>query len=568
MEQWMLSMKKADFKAIAARFNIDQVTARLIRNRDIISISDIDKYLNATLDELYSPRLMKNMLPACELISKKIKEGKSIRIIGDYDIDGITSTCILLKGLLRLGARADARIPDRITDGYGLNENLINDAHKASIDTILTCDNGIAAALPVQLAKNLGMTVIVTDHHEVPFDPNTKEQLLPPADIVVDPKQSDCTYPFKEICGAVIAWKLITLLYEMHNIPKAEAMEFLMLAAIATIGDVCELRDENRIIVKYGLMQLAKTSHPGLNALMSLNNIEPKSVSTYHIGFVIGPCLNASGRLETADKALDLLMTEKPSEAGRIASELININKSRKAMTEEYSKKAYDMVDKTDIKNDRVLIVYLPDCHESLAGIIAGRLKEKYNKPSFVLTDSENGIKGSGRSIDEYSMFEEMTKCKAFFSKFGGHPKAAGLSLADNDVEGFRRELNKKCTLTDADMEKKVHIDMTLPLGYISEELIKEFEKLQPFGVGNTRPLFAQKELCIINPSVIGKNKNAVRMTVSDKNGCRISGVYFGDSDEFMNYISNREEVSLIFYPAINEFRNTRTVQLNIIGYR
>lgn len=568
MENWYISAKRADFKAIAARFGIDQVTARLIRNRELVGVDEIEKYLNATPDDLHSPSLMKDMEKACGIIERKIQEHKKIRVIGDYDVDGIMSTYILITGLKRLGAVADERIPERIRDGYGLNESLVRQAYEDGADTILTCDNGISAAEQIDIAKDLQMTVVVTDHHEVPRDEKTGEQIISAADAVVNPKQDECSYPFTGICGAVIAWKLITLLYERNGIPKSESDAFLPFAAIATICDVCELKDENRIIVKYGLPALGNCTNPGLNALLSLNNLDARDISVYHVGFVIGPCLNASGRLDTAERALSLLFCKDNSEAVSLASELISMNTSRKEMTEEYTEKACEIVEGSSLINDHVLVVYLPDCHESLAGIIAGRLRERYNKPAFVLTDSADGVKGSGRSTDEYSMYEELSKCRSLLLKFGGHPKAAGLSMLPENVDTFRADLNGNCSLTDEDLIRKIHVDMTLPLGYISQKLIEEFELLAPFGVGNPRPLFAQKDLRVIQPGVFGKNRNVVRMRLADSAGVQLSAVYFGAADEFCEYVHNHETISAVFYPAINTFRGVSSVQLTITNYQ
>ena len=566
-EQWLVSMKKADFNAIAKKFNISPITARLLRNRGLTVDDEIDKYLNGTLNSLYPPTLMKDMEKACDILSQKISEKKHIRIIGDYDVDGVMSTYILLTGLKRLGAIVDERIPERVKDGYGLNENLVRDAYSDGADTIITCDNGISAYDQVKLAKELGMTVIITDHHEVPFDAATGEQIIPPADSVTDPKQSTCDYPFKGICGAVVAWKLITLLYKKHGIPKEESDKYLFFAAMATICDVCDLTDENRLIVKYGLASAEACDNLGLNALMSLNEIVPANLSVYHVGFVIGPCLNAGGRLDTAQRALSLLLSTSNDEALSLASELIAMNQSRKDMTEEFTEKACELVENSSLINDRVLVAYLPECHESLAGIIAGRIREKYNKPAFVLTASESGIKGSGRSIDEYNMYESLTECKEYLTQFGGHAKAAGLSLKEEDIENLRTALNSKCALTDADLERKIHIDMQLPIKYISEKLINEFDALMPFGQGNSRPLFAQKGLKVINPSVVGKNRNVARMTIADGDA-RISAVCFGNADEFVNYVSDKEEISAVFYPTINIFRGVSSVQLVITNYR
>ena len=567
-EQWLVSMKKADFNAIAEKFGISPITARLLRNRGLTEEADINKYLNGTLDALYSPYLMKDMEKACEILSEKISQKKHIRIIGDYDVDGVMSTYILLTGLKRLGAVVDECIPERIKDGYGLNEVLVEDARKDGADTILTCDNGISAYEQIKLAKELRLTVIVTDHHEIPFDTETGKQIIPPADAVVDLKQNTCSYPFKGLCGAVIAWKLITLLYEKSVIPEAEADDFLLFAAIATICDVCDLIDENRLIVKYGLASAANCNNFGLNALMSLSGIDPSALSVYHVGFVIGPCLNAGGRLDTAQRALSLLLSASSEEALSLASELVAMNQSRKEMTEEFAEKAYELIDNSPLSNDKILVVYLPDCHESLAGIIAGRIREKYNKPAFVLTSSESGVKGSGRSIDEYNMYESLTACKEYLTKFGGHAKAAGLSLNEENIDDLRTALNSKCRLTDDDLEKKIHIDMPLPVKYVSEQLIKEFDALMPFGQGNSRPLFVQKELKVINPSAVGKNRNVAKMTISDGNGTRINAVYFGNADEFIGYVSDKPDISAIYYPTINVFRGVSSVQLVITSYR
>ena len=568
MEKWLVSMKKADFSAIAARFGIDPVTARLIRNRGLTEYEEIDRYLNGTLADLYDPRRMKDMEKAADLLLAKIRNNKPVRIIGDYDIDGICATHILLTGLTRLGADADERIPERIKDGYGLNESLVRQAAADGRDTILTCDNGISAYSQIALAKEMGLTVVITDHHEVPFDPENGRQILPPADAVVDPKQDGCTYPFRELCGAAIAWKLICLLYEKSGIPFSEAESLLEYAAIATVGDVVDLQDEKRILVREGLIRLRSLRHPSLAALVRLNELEPGAIDTYHIGFILGPCINASGRLDTAQKALSLLGAKDDAEAIRLASELINLNTSRKTMTEEYTVKAIELVESTSLSADSVLVVYLPGCHESLAGIIAGRLREKYYKPSFVLTDSEGAVKGSGRSTPEYSMYEELTACRDLLLKFGGHPLAAGLSLESSRVEAFRRQINRNCRLTAEDLEPKIHVDLQMPIGYIREDLILDFEKLKPFGKGNERPLFVQKDLTVIRPQIIGKNRNVLRMQLSDPAGSRINAVYFGDAERFAAYIADHPVISAVYYPTVNEFRGIRTLQLTITHYR
>ncbi len=567
MKKWIVSMKKADFKSIAAKYGIDQVTARLIRNRDVTCDSDIDLYLNGSLSDLFSPLLMKDMEKAADLLLAKIRENKPIRIIGDYDIDGVMSTYILMTGLKRLGAVVDERIPDRVKDGYGLNDAFVTEACSDNIDTILTCDNGISAYDQIKHAKGLGLTVIVTDHHEVPFDAELKTQIIPPADAVIDPKQDSCGYPYKELCGAAVAWKLIQVIYEKSGVPSSEFEALVEFAAIATVGDIVELKSENRIIVKEGLKRIANTSNPGLNALIRLNNLDPSMIDTYKIGFVIGPCLNASGRLETAQKALSLLNASDDDEALLLASELINLNQSRKDMTEEYAKKAFEIVESASLKNDRVLVVYLPDCHESLAGIIAGRLRERYNKPSFVLTDSENAVKGSGRSIEEFSMFEEMSRYKDLFIKFGGHPLAAGLSISSENVDVFREKINEGCTLTNEDLIPKLRLDMVMPLSYISEDLIYDIEKLRPFGKGNEKPLFAQKGVKVIRPAIVGKNGNAVKMTVSENDNFYIDAIYFGDAKEFIDHVKSHETISIAYYPSVNEYRGRKTLQIIISEY-
>ncbi len=566
MEKWMICAKRADFNLIAEKHGISPVTARLIINRDVPE-EMIGQYLFGDLSSLYDPSLLSDAEKACQIAAEKIKSHKKIRIIGDYDIDGIMSSYILLNALSSIGADADARLPDRISDGYGLSENLVKEAHKDGVDTIITCDNGIAASSQIALAKELGMTVIVTDHHEVPFDADTGSQILPPADAVIDPKKSGCPYPYKEICGAVVALKFAALLYRFMGFNDDIIYKYIEYAAIATIGDVCPLTDENRIIVKEGLKKLPETNNLGLISLIEMTELDINSISSYHIGFVIGPCLNASGRLDTAEKALSLLMSDNKTLAIEAAWELVELNKERKMMTEEGITEAVNIIETTSAKDDKVLVVYLPDCHESLAGIIAGRLKEQYNRPSFVLTASSEGIKGSGRSIEAFNMYENLSKCGHLFSKFGGHALAAGLSMPEENLPEFRRIINADSRLTDEDLIPRVLIDIQLPLKYISDSLINEFEMLRPFGQANRKPLFAQKELKILSPSIVGKNKNAVRMRVSDKDGCTLDGIYFGDAEKFINYISEKPTVSLAYYPTINTFRGVSSIQLNIQNY-
>ena len=569
MEKWVVCAKKADFNKIAQEFNIDPVIARLIRNRDVEREEDIRQYLHGTLEELPSGRLMKDMDRAVSIIRAKIADRSRMRIIGDYDIDGVTATTILLKGLQRLGAVVDTYIPDRIKDGYGINEHLISQAVEDGIDTIITCDNGIAAWHEIETAKKAGLTVVITDHHDIPFQDTEegRKWLIPPADAVVNPKQPDCFYPNKYLCGAVVAWKLIWTLYEDAGISGDEILKFTELAAVATVGDVMDLKGENRIIVKEGLKRLRTTSFPGLKALIQVNNLEYTDITAYHVGFVLGPCINASGRLDTAARALDLLCTDDPVEAARLAGDLLALNESRKAMTEQGKETAIKMVEETDIRNDAVLVIYLPDCHESLAGIIAGRIRELYNKPVFVLTKGEKMVKGSGRSIEAYSMYEELVKCRDLLEQFGGHPMAAGLSLKEENVEAFRKELNRNCRLTEADLMPKIVIDVPMPISYVSRKLTEQLSLLEPFGKGNTKPLFAQKGLRVLNLRIIGKNHNVAKMFLADPAGVKIDAVYFGEAEKFAEYVQARENVSVTYYPDINVYQGRETLQLVIRNY-
>ena len=569
MEKWVVCAKKADFNKIAQEFDIDPVIARLIRNRDVEREEDIRQYLHGTLEELPSGRLMKDMDRAASIIRAKIADRSRMRIIGDYDIDGVTATTILLKGLQRLGAVVDTYIPDRIKDGYGINEHLISQAVEDGIDTIITCDNGIAAWHEIETAKKAGLTVVVTDHHDIPFQDTEegRKWLIPPADAVVNPKQPDCFYPNKYLCGAVVAWKLIWTLYEDAGISGDEILKFTELAAVATVGDVMDLKGENRIIVKEGLKRLRTTSFPGLKALIQVNNLEYTDITAYHVGFVLGPCINASGRLDTAARALDLLCTDDPVEAARLAGDLLALNESRKAMTEQGKETAIKMVEETDIRNDAVLVIYLPDCHESLAAIIAGKIRELYNKPGFVLTKGEKMVKGSGRSIETYSMYEELVKCRDLLEQFGGHPMAAGLSLKEENVEAFRKELNRNCRLTEADLMPKIVIDVPMPISYVSRKLTEQLSLLEPFGKGNTKPLFAQKGLRVLNLRIIGKNHNVAKMFLADPAGVKIDAVYFGEAEKFAEYVQARENVSVTYYPDINVYQGRETLQLVIRNY-
>lgn len=571
MERWVVAAKRADFQAIAEKFRIDPVIARLIRNRDVVGDEQIREYLYGGLEELHDPMLMKDMGKAAEILEKKIREGKWIRIIGDYDIDGIMSTYILLTGLRRLGAKVDIRIPDRIVDGYGLNENLVRQAKEDGADTILTCDNGIAALDQIRLAKELGMTVVVTDHHEIPYEDledGARAYHVPEADAVVNPKQKDCGYPFKGLCGGAVAWKLIQVMLKRFGHSEEESFDWLEFVAIATVGDVMDLQGENRILVKEGLKRLHRTGNLGLQELIRVQGLEPDQVSAYHIGFVIGPCLNASGRLDTAERSLALLLAEKREEAARLAGDLKALNESRKEMTRQGEEKAVRLVEGSDLKYDKVLVVYLPECHESLAGIIAGRLREHFHKPSIVLTRSEDGVKGSGRSIEAYSMYEELCKCRELFTKFGGHPMAAGLSMAgEEQVEILREKLNRLSTLTEEDFVEKVTIDVPMPVSYITKRLISQIQLLEPFGKGNTKPLFAQKDLTVLSCRIFGKNRNVAKLQVQDPGGYRMDAVYFGDAETFAKFAGEHPVLSLTYYPTVNVWNGRENLQITIQNY-
>ena len=569
MEKWVVAAKKADFNQIGQQFHIDPVIARLIRNRDVVGEEKIREYLLGTVEEIPSPWLMKDMEKAVDILERKIQQQAKIRIIGDYDIDGVTSTYILLKGLTRIGANVDTYIPDRVADGYGIHEHLIDRAGEDGIDTIVTCDNGIAATAEIQMAKDKGMTVIVTDHHEIPYREENGERqvILPPADAILNPKQYDCPYPNKNLCGAVVAFKYITALYERFGVPEKELEDYYELAAIATVGDVMDLQGENRILVKEGLRRLKETKNPGLQELIRANALEDAKITAYHIGFVLGPCINASGRLDTAARSLQLLNAQTIEEAAKLAGDLTALNQSRKALTEKGKEEAIRLIETTDLKNDRVLVVYLPDCHESLAGIIAGRLRENYHKPAFVLTRGETSAKGSGRSIESYSMYEELVKCADLMVQFGGHPMAAGLSIKEENIEAFRRQLNENCTLTEENLRPKIVIDVPMPVSYITKELVEQISLLEPFGKGNTKPVFAQKGLRVLDSSILGKNKNVVKVKLLDPQGVPMEGIYFGEAEEFAGFLKEHDTIAVTYYPEINRFRGKESLQIIIQNY-
>ena len=574
MEKWFVTMKKADFNGIAEKYQISPIIARLMRNRDVIGDEAIDFYLNGTVEDLYDGLLMKDMDRAVDILKEKIEEGKKIRVIGDYDIDGVNATYILQQGLAGLGADVDTDIPDRIKDGYGLNQMLIDRALEDDVDTIITCDNGIAAMNEIAYGKENGMTIVVTDHHEVPYleENGEKKYLLPPADAVVDPHRADCEYPFKGLCGAAVAYKLVEVLYRVSGKSEQEVehlQESLMEnVAIATIGDVMDLVGENRVFVKKGLELLKTTKNEGLHALMQCTGVDTANLNTYHIGFVIGPCINAGGRLDTAKRALELLNASNRREAVTLAADLKELNDSRKEMTEEGVEEAVRQIESSSWKNDQVLVVYLPECHESIAGIIAGRIKERYYRPTFVLTKGETGVKGSGRSIEAYDMFAEMSRCRELFTKFGGHKLAAGLSLEEEKVEVFRKRINELADLTEEDLQMKVSIDMRLPFPYINEELIHELKILEPFGKGNGKPLFAESKLRVIQPRIFGKNRNVLKCRLEDQQGNQMEAVYFGEVEDCLRQMEKKQIMSFTYYPSINEYMGRRTIQLTIVNYQ
>ena len=574
MEKWFVAMKKADFNGIAEKYQISPIIARLMRNRDVIGDEAIDFYLNGTVEDLYDGLLMKDMDRAVDILREKIEEGKKIRVIGDYDIDGVNATYILQQGLAGLGADVDTDIPDRIKDGYGLNQMLIDRALEDDVDTIITCDNGIAAMNEIAYGKEQGMTIVVTDHHEVPYleENGEKKYLLPPADAVVDPHRADCEYPFKGLCGAAVAYKLVEVLYRVSGKSEQEVEHLqdnlMENVAIATIGDVMDLVGENRVFVKKGLELLKTTKNEGLHALMQCTGVDTANLNTYHIGFVLGPCINAGGRLDTAKRALELLNASNRREAVTLAADLKELNDSRKEMTEEGVEEAVRQIESSSWKDDQVLVVYLPECHESIAGIIAGRIKERYYRPTFVLTRGETGVKGSGRSIEAYDMFAEMSRCRELFTKFGGHKLAAGLSLEEENVEVFRKRINELADLTEDDLQMKVSIDMRLPFPYINEELIHELKILEPFGKGNGKPLFAESKLRVIQPRIFGKNRNVLKCRLEDQQGNQMEAVYFGEVEDCLQQMEKKQIMSFTYYPTVNEYMGKRTIQLTIVNYQ
>lgn len=586
MAKWVVAAKKADFNRIAQKYQIDPVLARVIRNRDVVTDEEIEQYLHGTLQDIPAPELLKDAQKAADLIAKKIEQKKKIRVIGDYDIDGVCATYILVKGLNACGALVDEVIPHRIRDGYGMNDALILQAWEDGVDTILTCDNGIAAGAQICLAKEKGMTVIVTDHHEVPYEESEdgeRRECLPPADAVIDPKQKACSYPFEGICGAAVAYKFLQVLFQRYPGREDLLEEFLEFAAFATVGDVMELIGENRILVKRGLKMLEQTKNAGMRALLEVTQLSGKPLSAYHIGFVLGPCLNATGRLDTAERALSMFLTSDPAEAAVTAAELKELNDSRKDMTRQQTVKAVEQIEGGACKKDSVLVVYLADCHESLAGIIAGRLRERYHKPVFVLTDAEEGVKGSGRSIESYSMYERMSECKELYTKYGGHKMAAGVSMPKENVEKFRSYLNEHSGLTEEDFEEKLVIDAAMPMSYVTKALVKQLSLLEPFGNGNSKPVFAQRNLCFLQGRILGKNGNVGKYLVRDEQGMEFEMIYFGDLEGWHDFLTEKygaENLSLLYqgrggiihahvtyYPDINSYRGVEKLQMVMQDY-
>lgn len=584
-EKWVVSAKKADFQAIGQHFGIDPVLARIMRNRGLTDLQEMNLYLHGTRTDLNDPHLLKDADLAAQILREKIKEKKRIRIIGDYDIDGIQSTYILYCALRRLGADADFVIPDRILDGYGLNEHLVTRASQDGIDTILTCDNGISAIDQIHLAKSLGMTVVVTDHHEVPFTEvdGVRREKVCEADAVVNPKQQACHYPFKKLCGAAVAFKLVQVLYEVFGLEVSEADCFIENAGFATVGDVMDLQGENRILVKLGLEMLNRTTNIGMKALILQNKLTMGAIKSHDIGFRIGPCLNASGRLDTARLSLKLLLCESETEAAVLAEEIVELNESRKLLTMHAVEQAKEIAQQEEYVNDRVLVIFLPDCHESLAGIVAGRIREAYYRPTLVVTRSEHGAKGSGRSIEGYSMYEELCKCEEYLTQFGGHPMAAGFSLKEADIDAFRRKLNEVCTLTEEELRPKVVIDVPMPISYITERLVNQLGCLEPFGKGNEKPVFADRNLVIKRLRICGKEGRVFQMKVRNAAGVSMDAVYFGDAEDLLLPLTEKygkvvaqdtlagrcvHEAALHFtyYPEMDHYYETPRIKLRLTG--
>lgn len=582
-EKWIMHSKKADFKQLSEKYGIDQVTARVLINRGVEE-ADIKEFLEPSLENLYSPHELMDLDKGVEMTSFAIENHHKIRVIGDYDCDGINSTFILTSGLKEINADVSYDIPDRLQDGYGLNARLVEKALDDGVDLIITCDNGIAAYDAIKEAKDSGINVIVTDHHEVPFEKDgegNKSEILPPADCVINPHRNGDDYPFKSICGAVVAWKFITAIFEKYG-KAGEEIKYLENAAFATVCDVMPLKSENRTIVSLGLNAMEHTKNKGLKALIRETGIEGKELTAYHFGFVLGPCFNATGRLATAKAAIRLLFSTDEKEASDMAAEIHNMNEERKSMTEQGRQKAAEMLTSVDLQKNPVIILNVPDLHESLCGLVAGKIKEEYYHPTFILTKTENGLKGSGRSIEAYSMFEKMSECKELFTQFGGHPMAAGLTIPEDNFEEFKRRMNEKAGLIEKDFEKKVMIDVPMPLKYLYTHsgIVDEIERLSPFGEGNPKPLFAEKKVPVKKIASIGKVKKYWKISFIIDTYHSIDALYFGDADEFKEYYINKYSekdwefaefgrpqglvMTIAYVPQWNEYKGQRTLQIII----
>lgn len=597
-KKWIVTAKRADFNMIARACGISPVLARLIRNRDVIGIDETRRFLSGSLDDLYNPRLLPDAERTVDILTEKIREGKKIRIIGDYDVDGICASFILWHCIRAFGGDVSAMLPERMTDGYGINERLVRCAAEDGVDTIITCDNGIAAAQPLRMAGELGMTVVVTDHHEVPYkvqQDGSVDYILPPADAVVDPKIPESVtgepgYPFPDICGAVVAFKICQLYAERlwggkESARYKELVRYLLpFAGLATVCDVMPLTDENRIIVKTGLGEAAFSDNLGLQSLLRVTGLAGKALTAYHAGFVIGPCLNATGRLDSAYRGLELFMEQDPSEALRNAQQLKDLNDSRKSMTAEGTEAAQELIDKENMQDRRVLVLLLRECHESLAGIIAGRIKESRNRPTFVLTDTGNGVlKGSGRSIDSYDMYAQMNACEDLFLKYGGHKMAGGLTMKEENFEEFSRRIEENCTLTEEELQEVVRVDMELPPRFLGLSMTRELELLEPCGTQNPKPLFVTRNIRLLGARVMGRNRNVIRFTAQDDTGARMDLILFGDAQIFMQNIeesagrgsfeellrgAGNATIDMIYYPDINVWKDRESVQYIIKDYR
>lgn len=585
MAKWFILKKKADFETIGKKFGIHPVTARLLRNRNLTEEEMIERYLNGGVESMYSPHLLKDADKLVDILLTKIKENKNIRIIGDYDIDGVMSTYILHQGIKRAGGIVDYAIPHRIMDGYGLNGHLIELAKEDGVDTIITCDNGISAIKEIAFAKENNMTVLVTDHHQIPFEEVNGEifYLRSEADAIVNPHQPDCTYPYKELCGAGVAYKVVQLLYEACGIAQDEWLELLPFAAFATVGDIMPLTDENRILVKEGLKRMRSISNLGMKALIMQCGLEPEKIDAYHIGFVLGPCVNAAGRLETARLAMELLLAENPGLVAQKTAQLVELNEERKDKTKEGVELAKQIASDASYEKDKVLVLFLEGVHESIAGIIAGKVRECFERPTIILTRAEEGVKGSGRSIEGYSMYEELCKCRDLLTRFGGHPMAAGLSLEEENIQALRERLNRNCLLSEDELQEKLMIDIDMPIDFATIDMVEEWELLKPFGRENPKPIFADKDILIQHMFLVGKKQNVLRMNLISKNGKRVQAVYFRDVERFVEFMREKfgaEEVqkaldgkeneirlTLAYAPNINTYQGRTNLQIEVLFY-